>query len=58
MLKLHPCFLPAKSKKKIIIIREKRKREKTLSECLNADKHSDNALQNRANDKKSEVKQV
>lgn len=52
MLKLHPCFLPAKSKKKIIIIREKRKREKTLSECLNADKHSDNALQNRANEKK------
>lgn len=41
------------------MIREKRKtREKTLSECLNADKHSDNALQNRANEKKSEVKQV
>lgn len=46
MLKLHPCFLPAKSKKKKIVIREKGREKKP-----NADKHSDNALQNRVNEK-------
>lgn len=48
-------FLPAKSEKNIVIGRKGR--EKNPSECLNTDKLSDNALQNRVN-KKSEAEQV
>lgn len=49
-------FLPAKSEKKIWRF-GKKGREKNPSECLNTDKLSDNALQNRVN-KKSEAEQV